>query len=91
MCAQLIPKPLLQYHTHEHCTKKIILNTYSVDLLSEIIGQLIWRVISAPLVWVLATPYILVMSFFGKDTYFKNMKTYYKRIKDYFWFLKEKG
>lgn len=60
-----------------------------MDIISEIIGQFMWRAISTPIVWILATPYILVMSFFGKNTYFKNMKMYYKRIKDYFWLLKE--
>ena len=61
-----------------------------MDLISGITGDLIWGVIRVPVVWILATPYILIMSFFGKDTYLKNMKMYYKRIKDYFWPLKEK-
>ena len=60
-----------------------------MDLISEIIGQFIWDIIVVPLVWILATPFILVMSFFGKEGYFKNMKMYYKKIKDYFW--KDKG
>ena len=56
-----------------------------MDLIAEIIGQFIWGIIVVPLVWILATPVILVMSFFGKEAYWQNMKTYYRKIKDYFW------
>ncbi len=56
-----------------------------MDMILEVVGEFIWAIIAVPLAWILATPFILVMSFFGKNTYFKNLTTYYKRIKDYFW------
>ncbi len=62
----------------------------SMELVSAIIGQFIWGIIVVPLVWILATPFILVMSFFSKNKYGKNMKMYYKGIKNYFWKDKKK-
>ncbi|MDO8499493.1 MAG: hypothetical protein Q7S66_02425 [bacterium] len=54
-----------------------------MELISEIIGQIISSIIVIPLAWILATPFILVMSFFGTEAYFINLKKYYKKIKDY--------
>lgn len=63
------------------------------DVLLEFLGLLIWDIIVVPIwnriilpiMWILATPFIIIMSLFGEDTYFQNMKKYYVRIKNYFW------
>ncbi len=56
-----------------------------MDFILEVVVGLIWDIVAIPLVWILATPFILVMALFGKDTYFKNAIAYYKKIKDYLW------
>ncbi len=56
-----------------------------MDFISEIIGSFVWMVVGVPILWILATPFILVLSFFGKGTYVDNAKQYYARIKKGFW------
>lgn len=47
-----------------------------VDFLLEILLM--------PIVCVIATPVLLILSFFGSGSYWENMKSYYKRIKNFF-------
>ena len=54
-----------------HCTKKKLLyNTLNMNFIFEILLEgfaiLIWDIILVPIICVLATPVILIMSIFGK-------------------------
>jgi len=50
----------------------------------ELIFDILEDLLLVPILWILATPFILILSFFGKKSYYQNLKNYYKKIKDRF-------
>ena len=51
----------------------------------DIIFDFIFEIVLLPLAWIVATPFLLILSFFGKESYGTNLKNYYKKIKKFIW------
>lgn len=54
-----------------------------LEIIFEILLEILFYIIFLPVAFILSTPVILILSFFGKKSYISNLKNYYSRV--YHW------